>query len=169
MRKTLLMLLACGGCVLNADAPTDQSVVDDGAVRVAPLQLSLDDGSHTTVLEDLRFSLPAPFERRSARLPFHYGGHGLALEAGQIAHMAAAGGEVGLTVDDDYYVVSLTRRDADASTRSRIEVLEFDFSLNGRVVHATLELDVSYHCPPYPNGPATPEKDGPPAVAAEPV
>ncbi len=168
------MILVCSGCVLNTNAPTEQPIVDDGSIRVAPLRLTLDDGVAPVVLEDLLFATPSPFERRNDSLPFDHAGHHLVLEAGQIANMAAVGGQVGLTIDGHYTVVSLSRHDAsqpDERWESRVEnvALEFDFSLDGRVVHATLELSADYHCPPYPTAPATPENDGPPAVSGTPL
>jgi len=174
MKRELVLILACSGCVLNTNAPTEQPLLDDGAVRVAPLRLTLDDGVDTTVLEDLIFETPNPFDPEDDRLPFDYAGHRLSLEASQIANMVAVGGEVGLRVDGDYRVASLSRRAVPqpyhgGSVGTRTEVLEFDFSLDGRVVHATLELDATYHCPPFPTTPARVGRSGPPAVSSTPL
>ncbi len=166
MKRALVsMVLTCAGCVLNTNAPTEASLIDDGAVRVTPVRLVLDDGREVEVLEELGFDLPTPFERKHDSLPFDFEGHHLALEASQIARLVANGGEVGLVVDGEYRVASVTREDDSTSlVRTRTEVLEFDFSVDQTVVHATLEVDADYHCPPFSREPATPEKSGPPAV-----
>ena len=172
MMRNVMVLLVCGGCVLNSNVPTEQAVLDDGAIRVAPLRLTLQDGEETEVLEELFFDRPGPFaQRHSNRLPFEYADHRMALEAGQVANMVAVGGQVGLTVDGEYSVVSLTRSSGSETPGSwggvsREQVLDFDFTLEGRVVHASLEVDVDYHCPPFPTEPATPERDGHPSVSA---
>lgn len=161
------MIVVCAGCVLNTNAPTEASLIDDGAVRVTPVRLVLDDGVEQKVLEELSFDLPTPFERRSDSLPFDFSGHRLALEASQVGRLVANGGEVGLVVDGEYRIASVTHSgESSALTRTRTERLEFDFSLGQRVVHATLEVDADYHCPPFSSEPATPEKSGPPAVAS---